>query len=199
LLGKIQETLMSKDHVSRDTIPTIHRLRENLVYRNRFAAVYDDPVVFPDGSEGSHLRVVEADGKPGVAILAVCGKRVALVYVYRYPLATWEWAVPRGYAHDDDARRTAQAELVEELGREPDALTHIGTVTPNSGILASQVELFLAQYATISSQPKDREEIADVKWMDTETLYNHIANGQVRDTFTLSALMCALAHGLMDL
>ena len=44
-------------------VPTIRRVSENVVYSNQFATVYDDPVVFADGSEGSYLRIVESGGK----------------------------------------------------------------------------------------------------------------------------------------
>lgn len=175
----------------------IRRLSENVAYSNRFATIYDDPVIFPNGSEGSYLRIVEAGGKPGVAMLAVCNDQVALVLTYRYALGSWEWAVPRGFAHGDDPSISARAELVEELGREPDDLVPIGTVTPNSGLLAGHVKLFLARYATTVSQPSDRNEIADVKWISTKTLYDEIANGQIMDAFTLSAVTCAQARRLI--
>lgn len=177
---------------------TIRRIRENVVYRNGFAALYDDPVIFPDGSEGSYLRMVESDGHPGVAVLAVCADRVALVLTYRYPVSRLEWGVPRGFAHGGDPAATARAELAEELGREPDSLTPIGAVTPNSGILASRVELFLGRYATPVSAPRDTREVAAVRWLTLTELAAEIARGDIEDSFTLSALTCALARGLVD-
>jgi ADP-ribose pyrophosphatase len=187
------------DHPSGSRVPAIRRISEKIVYSNRFATVYDDPVVFADGSEGSYLRIVESDGKPGVAMLAVCGDRVALVLTYRYALTSWEWAVPRGFAHDDDASMSARAELAEELGREPDNLIPIGTVTANSGLLTGRVELFLAQYATTVSEPADHKEVAEVKWISIKALHHEIASGQIMDAFTLSAITCAQAHGLIEL
>ena len=190
---------MTRDHPSGNTAPIISRIREKIVYSNRFATIYDDPVVFPDGSEGSYLRIVEAGGKPGVAMLPVCGNQVALVLTYRYALGSWEWAMPRGFAHGDDASSSARAELVEELGREPEDLIPVGTVTPNSGLLAGRVELFLARYATTVAEPTDRNEIADVKWISTKELHDEIASGQITDAFTLSAVTCVQARGLISL
>ena len=188
---------MTGNRPSGSPAPTIRRVSENVVYSNQFATVYDDPVVFADGSAGSYLRIVESDGKPGVAMLPVCDGQVALVLTYRYALDSWEWAVPRGFAHGDDASESARAELEEELGRQPDDLTPIGTVTPNSGLLTGRVELFFARYATTVSEPTDRKEVADVKWISTKTLYDQIASGQVTDAFTLSAVICAQAHGFI--
>jgi ADP-ribose pyrophosphatase len=176
---------------------TIRRVRENLVYGNEFAAVYDDPVVFPDASEGNYLRIVESNGDPGVAVLAVHGDRVALVRTYRYPVSAAEWGVPRGFAHGSDPAATARAELDEELGAEPDSLTPIGVVTPNSGILASRVVLFLARYTTAVSAQKDTREVAAVRWVAVPDLFREIANGDIQDAFTLSAITCAAARNLM--
>jgi 8-oxo-dGTP pyrophosphatase MutT (NUDIX family) len=130
-------------------------------------------------------------------MLPVCGKQIGLVRTYRYPLASWEWALPRGYAHGEDTGRSARIELAEELGREPDNLTFIGIVTPNSGVLASHVELFVAHYETVAIKPMDPQEIAKVKWITLKKLYNEITAGQIKDAFTLSALACAQARGLI--
>lgn len=189
---------MTGEQSSGDAVP-IRRVEENLAYRNQFAAIYDDPVVFADGSKGSYLRVVESGGRPGVAILAICDAQIALVLTYRYALGSWEWAIPRGFAHGNDANNSARAELAEELGEEPEDLIPIGTVTPNSGLLAGHVELFLARYATTVDKPTDRNEVAEVKWISAEALHDEIASGQIKDTFTLSAITCAQARGLIRL
>jgi ADP-ribose pyrophosphatase len=178
--------------------PAIRRIRENVVYRNQFAAVYDDPVVWEDAVEGSYLRIVESNGDPGVAVLATCADRIALVLTYRYPVSAWEWGVPRGFAHGSDPEVTARTELREELGREPDILTPIGTVTPNSGILSGRVELFHARYASPVSAPEDSAEVAEVRWIPMAELCSEIASGGIADAFTLAAITCATAHGLIS-
>src|SRR5215510_539873 len=192
------ETAVNEDHPRQPAAP-VRRLHENLVYRNQFAAIYDDPVAFPDGSPGTFLRIVESDGKPGVAMLALCGGQIALVRTYRYALRLWEWSVPRGFAHGDDADGSAQAELEEELGERPNELISIGTVTPNSSLLASEVKLYLALYSTTPSAPADRKEVAEVKWIDLKTLYAQIVSGHIKDAFTLSALTCAQARRYLAL
>lgn len=118
---------------------SIRRLRARLVHENRFASVYDDDVAFPDGRVGRYMRIVEGGGRPGVAALAACHDRIALVRVFRYPLGEWEWAIPRGFGHGDDPMASARAKLVEELGVEPAALLDLGALTPNSGLLAGWV------------------------------------------------------------
>jgi len=190
---------MARHDASDNVNPPIRRLHERLVYRNRFAAIYDDPVVFAGGNEGTYLRIVESGGKPGVAMLPLCGSQIALVQTYRYAVESLEWGVPRGFAQDADPIISARAELTEELGRQPDELLPIGIISPNSGLLAGQVHLFLARYATKAIEPKDGDEIIDVEWIGVRELFGRIARGDIADAFTLSAITCAAARGLIEL
>jgi ADP-ribose pyrophosphatase len=175
----------------------IRRLRERLVYRNQFVSVYDDPVRFPDGDEGSYLRIIESGGNASVAMLPICDGKIALVLTYRYPQASWEWGVPRGFAHGSDPVESAKAELTEELGREPDSLSPIGAITPNSGLLAGRTEMFAAWYGSPADQPADCREVAAVRWISPATLLNEITGGRITDAFTLSTFTCARARGLI--
>jgi 8-oxo-dGTP pyrophosphatase MutT (NUDIX family) len=178
--------------------PRITRLAENAVFSNQFATVYNDPVQFADGRQGNYLRIVESSGQPGVAMLAICGDRVALVKTYRYPVGTWEWAIPRGFAHGNDPDDSARAELAEELGGEPDNLVPLGNINPNSGILASRVRVYLAQYSEAVAEPADKDEITDVRWIATAELGREIAAGNIGDAFTLSAISLAQCHALIE-
>jgi ADP-ribose pyrophosphatase len=168
-----------------------------VAYRNRFVTVYDDAVTFSDNEPGTHLRVVEGDGDPGVVALAMCAGRIALVRVYRYPLRQWEWGLVRGGGHGPDARVSVVAELREELGREPDAVEPLGAVHPNSGLLASTVQLFLAHYTTEAHLPLDRREVAEVRWERPERVRAEILDGEILDGFTLAAFGTAVLRGVV--
>lgn len=180
------------------TVP-ITTLRERRVYENRFVAVNDDDVEFPGGARGRYLRITETRGRPGVAVLARCANRYALVLTYRYPTSAWEWAIPRGFAHGEDPVSTARGELAEELGAAPDVLTSLGTMTPNSGLLAATVHLFEATYGAEVRTPADTGEVAAVRWVDLDTLRAEILDGRIVDGFTLAALAAAAVRGLLTL
>jgi hypothetical protein len=62
----------------------IREVKEQLVYRNRFVELYDDDVEFRDGSPGKYIRLVESNGRPGVAALAICDNQIGLVETFRY-------------------------------------------------------------------------------------------------------------------
>lgn len=175
----------------------IVRTAEQKVYQNAFVTVFDDDVRFSDGQSGHYVRVVEAEGRPGVAMLAVCGEQVALVRTYRYTLQCWEWGIPRGFGQDCDPAQSARAELVEELGAHPEQLDLLTTMTPNSGILATSVSVFLAHYSDTPTLPLDLREVSAVRWLSWRQLLDEVAAGQITDGFTLAAVGIALARGIV--
>lgn len=178
----------------------IERVRDHQVYANGYVTVYDDEVLFPGSRPGRYVRVVESYGQQGVAVLAECAGRFALVCIYRYPLGRWEWGVPRGMgAADTDPITTAHTELLEELGGAPLDLCPMGVVTPSSGILCTQVNLFYATYEQPVAQPRDIDEVLSVQWLDLPGLLEEIAAGRIVDAFTMSAVTAALARGLIRL
>jgi 8-oxo-dGTP pyrophosphatase MutT (NUDIX family) len=171
----------------------IRMTREREVYGNRFVTVFDDEVVMPGDSPGRYLRIVQSGGRPGVAMLAYSGDRYALVQTYRYPISDWEWGIPRGFAHGDDPSESARAELTEELGAPPADIRLLGTVTPNSGLLADRVHIFHARYDWQVADPLDADEVVNVRWVDLQTLLAEIAAGKIVDAFTLAAVTMAAA------
>jgi 8-oxo-dGTP pyrophosphatase MutT (NUDIX family) len=177
----------------------IRTAREREVFGNRFVTVYDDDVVMPGNRPGRYLRIVQSDGRPGVAMLACVQGRYALVQTYRYPICSWEWGIPRGFAHGDDPLESARAELLEELGGWPIDITLLGTVTPNSGLLADRVHIFYARYDNPITDPLDVDEVVKVRWVDLRILLAEIASGDIVDGFTLSAITLAAARGALAL
>lgn len=181
-----------------DAEPPIRRRESREIYRNRFATIYDDDVVFPGHRAGRYLRIVEGDGKPGVVVLPVCGRSVGLVLTFRYPTGRWEWGVPRGYGHGDDPVASALAELEEELGARPDRLTPLGRAHANSGILAGHSAFFLAEYAQPVASPLDTDEISAVRWVSFVELGRMLADDTtIMDGFTLAVVGAAVARGLV--
>ncbi|HEX3731477.1 MAG TPA: NUDIX hydrolase [Mycobacteriales bacterium] len=179
--------------------PVISREAERKVYENAFVTVFDDDVRFADGRPGRYVRIVEAGGKPGVAMLAVCGNAIALVRTYRYTVQRFEWGIPRGFGQNVDPDNSALAELTEELGAAPDRLEPVAVMSPNSGLLATNVHLYFAQYSRMSTTPNDGREVSVVRWIDWALLLDEIAAGEISDGFTLAAVGVATSRGLLPL
>ena len=197
------------------TPPTDHpikRRRQVVAYKNRFITVFDDVVGFVGarwhwwwsirwipGRRPRYLRIEEAGGWPGAAVLATCDDLVALVLVYRYPQGKWEWGIPRGFAKSDDPAATMRSELDEELGAEPRQTHPLGVIRSNSGLIAGHTALFHAEYKTPVAQPKDRREVRQVRWIPVPDLAAAICAGHITDGFTLSALTAAAVRGVIHL
>jgi 8-oxo-dGTP pyrophosphatase MutT (NUDIX family) len=176
----------------------IEKLREVQVFENRFVQVFNDEVRFPDGTNGTYLRIdPPVSGGPGVVVLAVDGQAVGLVHSYRYPIGEEQWALPRGFgdARDDgDPLRTARREMSEELGSTADNLELLGWVTPDSGLQSARVGIVFAEVQR-RGVPSDTFEIEAARWIDLPDLWSLVRNGEIEDSFTLSALARAASSG----
>jgi len=177
------------------TASPIRCLRERVVYENGFARVYDDEVTFPGGRKGRHLRVELTGDGTGVVILPLHGGSVALVRTYRYPVGSWQWALPRGFSQGADPLETARGELHEELGVAEARVRLLGHVTPDSGLLANRVAVVLAEVGEPQAGRTDEREVAGVRWMPPDDLDAQVAAGEIEDGFTLAAVFLARALG----
>jgi len=177
--------------------PPIERLAEREVFHNKFISVFDDDVRFSSGAQGTYLRIVESAGARGVVALPIAGNLIGLVKTYRYALGTFEWSLPRGFAHSENSSLSVLRELSEELGAEPTKIERLGEVTPNSGLLASVVDIFVAHYDETVESPTDTDEISAVRWVNAGAIFDEVRRGEIVDGFTLSALCLATVVGLL--
>ncbi|MFI5527800.1 NUDIX hydrolase [Kitasatospora sp. NPDC051853] len=173
----------------------IRRTREVLAYGNRFVEVYDDEVTFPGGAAGTYLRIRNRDEGLGVVVVPVYRETVGLVRTYRYPLGRHQWALPRGFSHGTDPLVTARTELLEELGITEAEFHLIGTMTPDSGLLASEVAVVHADVPTAPDGPPLDDEVSATHWLPLPELWQQIATGALDDGMTLAALTLARVHG----
>ncbi|MFF0292945.1 NUDIX hydrolase [Kitasatospora sp. NPDC004615] len=173
----------------------IRRTREVLAYRNSFVDVYDDEVAFPSGTAGHYLRIRHRDEGLGVVIIPVHGDLIGLVRTYRYPLGRPQWGLPRGFSQSADPLVTARAELHEELGVPNAEFELLGTMTPDSGLLASTVAIVHATVRdTPSGTPLLPDEVTETRWLPLPDLRHWITTGHLDDGMTLAALTLAQAH-----
>jgi len=68
----------------------IRRQREAEVFGNRFGRLFNDEVVFPNGSQGRYLRWQWK--QQGVVVVPVGPGGLALVPTYRYPIGAPPWS-----------------------------------------------------------------------------------------------------------
>lgn len=172
-------------------------LRDRLEYASPFLAVHFDEVRFPDGSTGRYSRIVENEGRLGVAVLPLHEGRLGLVRVSRYPVGALLWEIPRGHGQSDDPRADAARELAEETGCAADQLTPLGSVHPNSGVLATEVALFAASVEQPDGAAAGAE-VAEFRWWPVADVLAAVASEAITDAITLSALLRAQTLGLLS-
>ncbi|MEY9958804.1 NUDIX hydrolase [Streptacidiphilus sp. MAP5-52] len=176
-----------------------------VVYSDPYITLVRDPVRFPTGRLGLYLRVVQP-GPPGVAMLPLTESgEVILIEHYRHATRCWSLEIPRGFG---DARTTedlttatinsALRELHEELGATARELLPLGTLHPDTGLLASPVHLFAARIATPTGPGPDAAEgirrIVTVTATQAEDL---VRTQAITCGYTISALYRARLRDLL--
>ena len=133
---------------------TVHGRR--LACENRMFRVYLDHI---EGASQPAIpdflvvepRAVAGDFVTGVAVLPVIEDAIGLLRVYRHPVRRYSWEAPRGFIDAGETPEAAAArELEEETGLrcEPAALTHLGYVSPEPGVIRARLALFAASDCT---------------------------------------------------
>ena len=193
---------MTKDGKSKPQIPWITRLKERLVYsdlENKWVKLYFDDVRFKDGHISRYNRIVEGSTGRGVTVIPKDENGcIMLVKNYRYPIEKWQWELPRGFAENNSTNlQNAQRELMEETGLESRKISKIGEIYPNSGILSTINEVFLAEELTANNQKTDASDdaISETRFFSKDELVKIVKDGSLSDGITLCALYLAQSKG----
>ena len=168
-----------------------------LVYEHDLLEVYDDDLTMEDGTTRRSLRLVEGTGAPGVAVVCTDGAHVLLVRQYRYAIGADAWELPRGYGESADPAEDAARELHEETGIAADSLTRLGTLHPNTGLLATEIVVFAAVVHSRALPTVSNDEVEEARWFDAEELEEAVRTGLVTDAITLGALLQAHVGGVL--
>lgn len=167
--------------------------------------VYLDEVSVPGEPETRQYLVVaphgaSAEGVTGVAVLPASMGRVALLRIYRHAVGSDSWEIPRGFLDAGDEIAAAERELLEETGLTPGggALRVLGTVSPDTGIIAARVRVFLANDCR-PSRPFEPREMGhrELAWFDRRAFTDAVDRGLVHDSYTLFAYYRALDCGAL--
>ena len=183
-LKKDSEAQLYKgDHMAGE----IEILEPIVAFQNKYCTVYNDKVLFPNGKERNYLRFTW-NGPAGAVVLPVTEEHQVLLFKH-FRHATREWAleVPRGLGKSgEDPLKTAQRELFEETGYMAKQMIDLGVITPDSGILASKVSLYLALGCTkqeVASDP-DENTITGEILLPYDVVIQQALDGEITDGFT---------------
>lgn len=174
------------------------------VFRDQYISVCRDAVRFPSGRSGTYLRIVPAD-RPvtpvGVQAVLWTGSAYVLVRNYRHATRRWEWAFPRGFLPEGVLpAEQAVREAREEFGT---IVVHdrrlLGSVAPDSGLLATSVEHWLLTvelprgFSEVGVAAEEHEAIRGARLLRPAEFWVGVAAGDLQDGITLAGFLLAEA------
>lgn len=186
---------MKENETSLENAVPVKLTDRRLMCENTKFFIYFDHVIDQAGFEVRDYLVVAPKnaGKnllTGVAILPIVEGEVGLVRIYRPALRAYSWEIPHGFVDEgEDSQSSAARELLEEAGLavDPACLSSLGFITPDSGVIAARVELFIANTPRINMAREGELGIREFRFFPVPTFENMILNSEVQDTFTLAA------------
>lgn len=170
-------------------------LTSELIFQGRVFRVRRDQVRFEDGRE-THYDLVEHNGS---VTLVPLDEQDQLWFVrqYRHPVGTAPLEFPAGTLEaQEDPAVCARRECREEIGMNPGTLEELATIFLAPGYSSERSHLYLASDLQPAPVEADTDEDIEIVKFSVPEVYEAIADGQIRDAKTLSALFLALP--LMD-
>ena len=179
-----------KGNISKGEIELLEQVE---VFRNQYATLYNDEVLFPSGKKGQYLRFTW-NAPYGVMVIARDKNGgLLLLHNFRHESRCWEWEIPKGFGEPElTPLACAQKELIEESGckgRDWKKLRCIGDRGRNTYIF----ECTLANRPQIG-QHEAQEAIAAAKVITREECQDLLLDDQIRDPATLFALSWCLLN-----
>ena len=179
-----------------DTPPYTLRKRKQIAENNRFN-IYFDHISGEDGFEEPRYLVVSpkrfiADGYSGVAILPVVEGKIALLKIYRHPIKSWSWEIPRGFVDPgEDLQESVSRELMKETGLRCalENIRPLGAIHPDAGTLSARIQLFVGIGCEIE-QPYQANDLghAHLEFFEIADIQKRVHGPDLQDPSTLIAL-----------
>lgn len=174
----------------------IEIVKQDIVFRNKFAKIYNDKVIFPNGSNGKYLRLLWKIPVGAVILPIMPGNKIVLLRTFRHAIRAWSLEIPRGFGDQGESpAETAARELNEETGLTISKLFELGAVTPDSGILGARVPLFIARIAEKEEKHLHKvknEAIKGIAVLEYSKVLEMITNGQIWDGYTIASIFKAI-------
>jgi ADP-ribose pyrophosphatase len=175
-----------------------------VVYADEYIRIQKDPVLFPNGKAGTYIRLISQkislNGNTGSAVIGVANGKVLLINIFRHALRRRSLEIPRGFSEGGSDIETAMREVKEETGYTPYKIDFIGSVNPDSGLTSSQVAIYFATLDTSDrTELDDTEAVGDQRFYSMDEIKTLICDGDITDSYTLSALTMAMIKGFLPI
>lgn len=148
-----------------------------------------DTVRLADGRQQTWHLLRAQEGTPGAVCIALHGTQVVLGQPWRLPVRSRSLELPRGFGEPgEDAPAAARRELFEETGLRADGAVAVGSVYPDTGLLANRVVIVEMTVSDPVPAGADDGELGSWSWFDQRDIPHLMATGEIIDGITLAAL-----------
>ena len=170
-------------------------LNRQVVCENQKFSVFFDDLLWP-GREGVNYLVVAPKQRAdhlitGVAVLPVVENKFGLIRIYRHAIQGDSWEIPRGFIENGESPPgAALRELQEETGLSCSLseIGFLGSVTPDAGILAARVQVYVASDCSRRSQFVPGElGHREFRLFDKTEMGDLISTAEIQDPCTMIA------------
>lgn len=156
-----------------------------------------DAVRFPDGSLGTHNRVIYANGALGVGVLPLFEGHIVLMRVFRHAIGRFLLEIPRGSVEAGDGlEETVHREIAEEVGGQVNVVTYLGRAFCDTSLSNAGIDYFLAELSGVG-EPQLSEGIFDIVQVTPERFAEMVAAGGIEDTHAITAFCMARLRGMI--
>jgi 8-oxo-dGTP pyrophosphatase MutT (NUDIX family) len=171
-------------------------VKRKLVCENSRFSVFFDELACQDRPSAPDYLVVApkqfaGNLVSGVAVLPICDDKIGLINAYRHAIQGDSWEIPRGFIEEgESAPVSALRELEEETGLscDPGEIKFLAFVTPDAGVLAARVQVYVALRCSrirpyISTELGHRE----FRLFDRADVETRMSTSEIQDPCTLVA------------
>ncbi|MGX7418747.1 NUDIX hydrolase [Carnobacterium gallinarum] len=167
------------------------RNSREVIYQSKWVNLFRDSVTTKTGTTYPEYHVLDFQ-HPAVGAVVVNSKNeILMIQARRYIQNQNMWEIPAGGVEDqEELVLAAEREVKEETGYTVELLKQDYFYFSSIGISNQEFHLYFGQLKEhISQTTFDSDEINDVKWFSKAELLNMIRTNEIKDGFTLTALL----------
>lgn len=171
-----------------------------IMYEDSYIYLLRDAIKSKDGSYGTYIRLLHKNLSGGTVILPITDdKKIVLIKHFRHSIRDFCYEIPRGFQESKlTSEENAQNELKEEINAIPLELIYLGNVLADSGLLGSNSSIYCAKITADQLEINDDGEgISHIVLLSYDELVKKILDGEIQDSYTLTALYLARLHQLI--
>ena len=162
-----------------------------VLLQDKYITIIRDLVEFPDGFVSGYNRIINTaildNGGSGAVILPIMNKKILLIKIFRHPTRQWSIEIPRGFGEAGlSPEEIARKEISEEVNGKIIKVVSLGILHNNTGLDGNNVHLYLAHLDEVGN-PRKAEGIDQILWVTVDEIEKMISQGQITDSFTISA------------